>query len=77
MLRLRRKQQKATARLTNFINKQTREDSNEDHYATDENRLSPVTGKKEEPWTSLIAKETPLNFLMNEQRNANKEESKH
>ena len=44
---------------------------------TDENRLSPVTSQKEEPWTSLMAKETPLNFLMNEQRTANKEESKH
>ena len=77
MLRLRRKQQKAAARLTNFINKQTREDSNEDYYATDENRLSPVTGKKEEPWTSLIAEETPLNFLKNEQKNTNKEENKH
>ena len=76
MLRLRRKQQKATARLSNFINKQTREDSNEDYYATDENRLLPVTGKKEEPWTSLIAEDTPLNFLKNEQQNANKEENK-
>src|SRR5436190_1308998 len=77
MLRLRRKQQKATARLTNFINKQTREDSITTFDVTDENRLSPVTGQKEEPWTSLMAKETPLNFLMNEQRTANKEESKH
>ena len=79
MLRLRRKQQKATARLNNFINKQTREDSITLSYATDENRLSPVTGQilKEEPWTSLIAKGTPLNFLKNEQQNVNKEESKH
>jgi hypothetical protein len=36
-----------------------------------------VTGLKEEPWTSLMAKETPLNFLKNEQKNANKEENKH
>ena len=75
MLRLQRKQQKAAARLTNFINEQTREDSKANYYATDENRLSPVTGIN--PWTSLIAKETPLNFLKNEQQNANKEESKH
>ena len=66
MLRLQRKQQKVAARLTNFINKQTREDSNGDYYVTDENRLSSVTGTKEEPWTSLIAEETPLNFLKNE-----------
>ena len=77
MLRLRRKQQKTTARLTNFINKQTREDSIIYSDATDENRLSPVTGNKEEPWTSLMAVEKPLNFLMNEQQTANKEESKH
>src|SRR5204862_104895 len=77
MLRLRRKQQKATARLTNFINKQTREDSITTSDVTDENRLSPVTGLKEEPWTSLMAKETPLNFLKNEQKNANKEENRH
>ena len=77
MLRLRRKQQKAAARLTNFINKQTREDSITTSDVTDENRLSPVTGLKEEPWTSLMAKETPLNFLKNEQKNANKEENKH
>ena len=77
MLRLRRKQQKATTRLNNFINKQTREDSITLFYATDENRLSPVTGQKEEPWTSLIAQDTPLNFLKNEQQNANNEENKH
>src|SRR5215217_9469667 len=77
MLRLRRKQQKATTRLNNFINKQTREDSITFSYATDENRLSPVTGQKEEPWTSLIAKGTPLNFLKNEQQDANNEENKH
>ena len=78
MLRLRRKQQKATTRLNNFINKQTtREDSITFSYATDENRLSPVTGQKEEPWTSLIVKGTPLNFLKNEQQNANNEENKH
>ena len=79
MLRLRRKQQKATARLTNFINKQTREDSIITSDVTDENRLSPVTGRilKEEPWTSLMAEDIPLNFLTNEQWNANTEESKH
>ena len=54
------------ARLTNFINKQTREDSITTSDVTDENRLSPVTGQKEEPWTSLIAEAKPLNFLKNE-----------
>jgi len=46
MLRLRRKQQKATARLSNFINKQTREDSRATS-ARDEDRqlpFTPVTG---------------------------------
>ena len=42
MLRLRRKQQKATARLSNFINKQTREDSRATS-ARDENRQLPFT----------------------------------
>src|SRR2546421_385952 len=54
MLRLRRKQQKATARLTNFINKQTREDSLVDSART--NKYGP-----EEPH---------LNLLKNEQLNA-------
>src|SRR3989441_10651614 len=54
MLRLRRKQQKATARLTNFINKQTREDSIVDSART--NDYGP-----EEP---------RLNLLKNEQLNA-------
>src|SRR6266487_1858633 len=54
MLRLRRKQQKATARLSNFINKQTREDSNVDSSQTSEYR----------------PEELPLNFLKNEQLNA-------
>src|SRR3989442_5081060 len=54
MLRLRRKQQKATARLTNFINKQTRKDSLVDSAQT--NEYGP-----EEPH---------LNLLKNEQLNA-------
>jgi len=68
MLRLRRKQQKATVRLSNFINKQTREDSRVTS-ARDENRqlpFTPVTGV----WTTLKAKETHTNLLKNEQLNA-------
>ena len=68
MLRLRRKQQKATARLNNFINKQTREDSRITS-ARDEDRqlpFTPVTGV----WTTLKAEETSTNLLKNEQLNA-------
>src|SRR5256886_2574587 len=68
MLRLRRKQQKATARLSNFINKQTREDSRATS-ARDEDRqlpFTPVTGV----WTTLKVEETHTNFLKNEQLNA-------
>src|SRR5436190_14982005 len=74
MLRLRRKQQKAAARLTNFINKQPRENLITYSFATGENRLSLVTGA--EPWTSLCTEAKPLNFLMNERKNANKEENR-
>ena len=68
MLRLQRKQQKAMARLNNFINKQTREDSRVTS-ARDENRqlpFTPVTGV----WTTLKVKETHTNLLKNEQLNA-------
>src|SRR6266487_3886979 len=68
MLRLRRKQQKATARLSNFINKQTREDSRTTS-ARDEDRqlpFTPVTGV----WTTLKVEETSTNLLKNEQLNA-------
>src|SRR5437762_809779 len=83
MLRLQRKQQKATARLSNFINKQTREDSKADSFRTNE------YGPKETPLNFLKneqtredskadsfrtneygPEETPLNFLKNEQLNA-------
>ena len=68
MLRLRRKQQKATARLSNFINKQTREDSRVTS-ARDEDRqlpFTPVTGV----WTTLKVEDTSTNLLKNEQLNA-------
>ena len=67
MLRLWRKQQKATARLSNFINKQTREDSRVTS-ARDENRqlpFTPVTGV----WITLKVEETHTNLLKNEQLN--------
>src|SRR5256886_2394917 len=67
MLRLRRKQLKATARLSNFINKQTREDSRITS-ARDEDRqlpFTPVTGV----WTTLKVEETSMNLLKNEQLN--------
>ena len=67
MLRLRQKQQKATARLSNFINKQTREDSRATS-ARDENRqlpFTPVTGV----WTTLKVEATSMNLLKNEQLN--------
>src|SRR5205814_9751356 len=68
MLRLRKKQQKATARLNNFINKQTREDSRVTS-AKDEDRqlpFTPVTGV----WTTLKVEDTSTNLLKNEQLNA-------
>src|SRR5437764_15209964 len=67
MLRLQRKQQKATARLNNFINKQTREDSRVTS-ARDEDRqlpFTPVTGV----WTTLKVEDTSTNLLKNEQLN--------
>src|SRR5256885_13071206 len=68
MLRLRQKQQKATARLSNFINKQTREDSRATS-ARDEDRQLPFTPVTE-VWTTLKAKESHTNLLKNEQLNA-------
>ena len=68
MLRLRRKQQKVTARLSNFINKQTREDSRVTSVR-DENRqllFTPATGV----WITLKVEETHTNLLKNEQLNA-------
>src|SRR5881394_2965211 len=68
MLRFQRKQQKATARLSNFINKQTREDSRVTSVR-DENRqllFTPATGV----WITLKVEETHTNLLKNEQLNA-------
>ena len=56
-----------TARLSNFINKQTREDSRATS-ARDENRqlpFTPVTGV----WITLKVEETHTNLLKNEQLN--------
>ena len=79
MLRLQRKQQKVTARLSNFINKQTRKDSKADSFRTNEygpkeTSLNFLKNKQTREDTNANSfrtneyrpEETPLNFLKNE-----------
>ena len=54
--------------ISNFTNKQTREDLKVNPFGTDENR-QPLFTLVTRVWTSLKAEETSLNFLKNEQLN--------
>ena len=67
MLRLRRKQQKATARLNNFISKQQQEDKEDgwDSYRS-----------KQDTTQVKVMPDFPSDFLKNEQQETNKEENK-
>ena len=67
MLRLWRKQQKATARLNNFISKQQQEDKEDerDGYRS-----------KQDTTQVKVVPDFPSDFLKNEQQGTNKEENK-
>src|SRR2546421_10043371 len=64
MLRLRRKRQKATARLTNFINKQTREDSCET-FAIARVEVPPTNLLKNEQLNAVTATNNEENIQQN------------
>ena len=64
MLRLQRKQQKATARLSNFINKQTREDSCET-FAIARAEVTPTNLLKNEQLNAANATNIEENIQQN------------